>query len=228
MLKTSLLSGLMQHMNQPCWSVLMSSCPLTSPFIKKSKVCLGIGCPELYHSQNYYVNCSCLQNCSVITTSNLGARIISCVFFFFFPPKDFNVMLFAGLLKVTSPFLHHLSICNACERKMSSYFIQKNSGPNWKKYWKVQDLPGQYIIAAMLLSLWASGCSTVLKITIRRTHPPTWLLTQNVLLTVLSQTLLFIFSVVKDQPACSLYIGKGYMVLKGKTFIPCAYKTLPP
>lgn len=87
MLKTSLLSGLMQHMNQPCWSVLMSSCPLTSPFIKKSKVCLGIGCPELYHSQNYYVNCSCLQNCSVITTSNLGARIISCVFFFFFFPQ---------------------------------------------------------------------------------------------------------------------------------------------
>lgn len=76
-----LLSGLLWNMEaEPAMPVCAQG--LSSSPHKKPRVCLRIDSPELCHNQNYYVNYSCLQNCSAITTSNLGTRIISYLCFF--------------------------------------------------------------------------------------------------------------------------------------------------
>lgn len=120
-----LLSGLLWNMEaEPAMPVCAQG--LSSSPHKKPRVCLGIDSPELCHNQNYYVNYSCLQNCSDITTSNLGTRIISYLCFFF--RKEFDVLLFTRLLKVTSSSLYYLSISNAYKGKTSPSFIWKGLG----------------------------------------------------------------------------------------------------
>ena len=160
---------------------------LSSSPHKKPRVCLGTDSPELCHNQNYYVNYSCLQNCSAITTSNLGTRIISYLWFFF--RKEFDVLLFTRLLKVTSSSLYYLSISNAYKGKTSPSFIWKGLGSIRKL-----ECPASGNRQQQQRALYGDQGSTVLKTTISRTHTPMRLLIQNVLPTA-------IFSVVKGQPA---------------------------